>query len=65
MGKHQIVVKECTQMYSACDDTNTQVLLVTGGTPTPGTHWGTLSSTEVSLTNSHLAKTCIGEIGKQ
>ena len=62
MGKHQIVVNECTQTYLACDNTNAQVLLVTGGYyyDFDGNYGGYLSSTEVSL-----ATTCIGEIGKQ
>ena len=42
----EIFVNECTQIISGCDNTNAQVLLVTGGF-----YNDYLSSTEVSLSS--------------
>ena len=55
MGEHQIVVNACTQMYSTCDNTNAQVLLVTGGYyyDFDGNYGGYLSSTEVSFSRGN------------
>ena len=55
MGKQQIIVNDCTQMFSACDNTKAQVILVTGGFSYSGSG-SFLSSTEVSLSSGKSLK---------